>query len=76
MHTSIILCNPARPIPDRGLPPPSNSKHQVSWHRVTYRASGTLFLFLTWEAINDLSLDSECLGNARRRVCVFYRWVV
>jgi hypothetical protein len=37
-----------------------------------YRASGTLFLFLTLGS-NDPSLDSECLGNARRRVCVFYR---
>jgi hypothetical protein len=37
------------------------------------RAPGTVFLFLTWEAIT-LSLHSERLGNTRRRVqvCVFY----
>ena len=65
--------NPLWPVPDRGLPPPSNFKHQVSWHRVS--CIGHCFSLSDLRS-NDLSLDSQCLGNARRRVRVFYRWVV
>ncbi len=47
----------------------------IGYLGIVHRASGTVFLFLPLEAMT-LSLDSERLGNTRRRVCLFYRWAV